>query len=470
MKTKKTVIAVLAAMLVITIALIVGCIEPQDVVSVVKPDIEDNYQIPEGKGIVRFKISDSDARTILPDNTATGLLLSAMFFDIKFTTNPGGTASYYPKEGDGSAAPTVKVIHGSINNVAISLPAGDYDVLITAYAEADGTTPIAGWTSTTSITITSGVNNPTAINANLIGFTNGSKTGTFIPNINIPAASYNANLNIKGYGNAQDINIPLTNSATFSTSQTLPSGYYIVTISLSQSHYQTRQYIYALHIYPAMSSKMPALTGLPSSLTQNEFEVAFEVGSEPLDNDTDIPASKWYGYGNLIDVDDPEPTNLSMGFGGWYTDSMFTTFWNKNTSRVKTTGVTLYANYVASGTPGSNPFNITFTITDQAGTSVVTSDVYSISRDDFTSGATGSAIVIELDGTWDTVLWSVSGLDNAVVDNHTSSNILYINNSSDFWPALAGGSFDVTLRSAIKGGAPYTPDPPNNSVTITVTD
>jgi len=469
MKTRKTVIAVLAAVLVISIALIVGCIEPQDAVSVVKPVIEDNYQIPEGKGIVRFKISDSNARTILPDNTSTGLQVSAMYFDIKFTTTPGNVSSYYPKEGDGLAAPVAKVIHGSINNVAISLPAGNYDVLITAYAESTGATPIAGWTSTTPLAITSGVDNPVAVNANLTGFTNGNKNGTFIPNITIPAAPYTANLNIKGYGNVEDRNIPLTNNATYNTAQTLPSGYYIVTISLSQLHYQTIQYIYALHVYPAMSSKMPALSVVPVSLTQNEFAITFNIGSEGLDNTSLFASPVYYGFGHYIDIADPHPTNTGMGFGGWYKDAGFSTLWVKNSERVKNTQ-TLYANYVPSGSPGSNPFNITFSITDLGSGAVVSSDLYTISRDDFTSGITGSSITISLSGTWDTVLWSVSGLTNAVVDDHTNSNVLVINNSQDFWPALSGGSFDVTLRSAVKNSANYTPDHPNNVITITVTD
>jgi hypothetical protein len=117
--------------------------------------------------------------------------------------------------------------------------------------------------------------------------------------------------------------------------------------------------------------------------------------------------------------------------------------------------------------PGSSAFNITITITDAVNGSTVSSTpaTPTISRGDFVSGST---LTISLSGTWDSVLWSIDGISNTVVDSHVTANKLVITNSQDFWPALAGSSFDVILRSAIKGKEDYTPA--NNRFTVTVTN
>jgi hypothetical protein len=117
--------------------------------------------------------------------------------------------------------------------------------------------------------------------------------------------------------------------------------------------------------------------------------------------------------------------------------------------------------------PGSSAFNITLTITDAANGSTVSSTpaTPTISRGDFISGST---LTISLSGTWDSVLWSVDGISNTIIDSHVTANKLIITNSQDFWPALAGSSFIVIVRSAIKGGEDYTPA--DNRFTVTVTD
>jgi len=114
---------------------------------------------------------------------------------------------------------------------------------------------------------------------------------------------------------------------------------------------------------------------------------------------------------------------------------------------------------------GSVPFNITFTITDEAAASVVgPGGAISIARGNFTNG---SSVSLTLSGTWDSVIWRIDGISDTVTASHVTAGTLTITNAGDFWPALSGGSFKV-YAVGVKGGKIYAPV--NNFVTITVTD
>jgi len=260
MKTKRTLITVLTAALLVSAALIIGCSSPGDGMS---PDQggggagqkNDNFQIPPGKGVIRINVSDKNSRTVLPDNTVSGIRVEDMVFDIVFT----GVSNNLNWPGTGTY-----LNYTQLTNIPISLVADTYDILLTAYEDAIVKVPIAGWSAgapdypSGGYQISSG-GDETAT-ANLIGFTNGNAEGKFSYSFNVPAGSYTASalvINGTTKGSFTDgATIPLNpGTTTANADYSLPSGYYIVRATFSQTDHITKQYMQAVHIYPAMTSK-----------------------------------------------------------------------------------------------------------------------------------------------------------------------------------------------------------------------
>jgi hypothetical protein len=459
MKTKKSVIAVLTVTLLVTAVLIVGCMNPMDGISYQGGNSADSYKAPAGKGVVRFNLSDNNARTILPDLTTTPL--SGMYFDVRFTP-ASGPVTYFP--GYAATAPATKATLAQLDNIAISLDAGTYTAMITAYDNAAGATPIAGWTSTTgAISITASQAN-TPVTVNLTGFVNGTDDGIFSYSITIPDVTYTTTLNITGYGNAYPgSSVILDADDINAASIPLPSGYYIVKVTSSETYYQTQEYTEALHIYPIMTSTMTPLN-TPAALVKNIFQVDFDLASELVSNGTAFGIRN-IGYANVIGtVANPAPTNPSTAFGGWFKEVGLTTPWTTFATDRVFTDQTMYAKFVPAGTPGTSTFIITFTFADLA--SPATPSSASISRATFNGGSTVTLTLAPPPGpgnTWDSVTWTIGGTD---FSSHVNgSGQLVINNSADFYSILAANFFVVSIV-ADKGGVPYSPPP----VTITVTN
>jgi hypothetical protein len=115
--------------------------------------------------------------------------------------------------------------------------------------------------------------------------------------------------------------------------------------------------------------------------------------------------------------------------------------------------------------PGSAGFTITFTFNDQMGTVTPSSTVINRGTFNEDNQVTLTLVPPTGGGTWSNVEWSIGGIAPAVIAGNSSGNSLTINNSSGFWPILAGASFDVTVTARLNG-VPYSSAP----VTITVAD
>ena len=496
MKTKKTVIAVLTATLLVSAMLIAGCIDQLDEITVkVKDkdnevtivgdsdvdvadvDVADNqipYKIPVGKGVVRFKITDNNIRTILPDfsqyDDLSGNKIANMHFDIEFTrhVSGGGTGDgdiiYFPGDGtvdpgDFSTKPSSKATYSQVTSPITILNNGYYGYKITAYDDNNGTVTIAGFTSTTDISVSSGTIGSASVT--LIPFMDGSFNGNFYYGVTIPVDTYNTKtLSIYAYNNLTTpiVNgvITLNEDGTKKTATiSIPSGYYIVKVTIGKNHYLTRQHTEALHVYPGFTSKMTDLV-IDTPLVQSEFELSFNMNGKTNTNNTDNFNPRYVNYG--AKANDPgTPIANGYGFDGWFENQAGSgSAWDFATRLILSTR-TLWAKW--HQTAG---FAITMEEPEeQAGTPEFTSDT-SLDRD----GLTGIGY-IELtfnapeDGTssWDTnsVVWSINPSVDALADlPNYHSNSLRIYNGGNFSTLLSPGNLSFTVSVTAKiNNKPY---------------
>jgi len=356
MKTKKTVIAVLTVMLLISAALIIGCLD--DVVSL-KQGTEDetNYVIPPGKALVKFKFSDIDARTILPDSSSTGFEIENMFFDVVFSTTSNFSANAVlalPNNGSPITAidPTANKLSHSAITTPITVSTGSYYIMLTAYNLADPSVldfvPIARYTSDSAILLTA-TGTTTNVPIKLAGIVDGTKNGILEYTTNINSGYTTKTLNVlKKDGTPLDspINITLVAGARPPLEQSLPSGYYLVKITAAETDCVTEQITEAVHIYPAMTSRITF--NATSAPVQNKFTVTFDKNTSTLTVSgggayfsTGDGKPQTVYYANKVTAPSTNPTVTDSGweFKGWYTDAGVTIPYDFTTRIIATTTI-----------------------------------------------------------------------------------------------------------------------------------
>jgi len=474
MRTKKTVIAVLAAVIVISAALIVGCIEPQGGTTA-KLEFEDNYQIPEGKGIVRFKITDDGLRTILPAITSA----SSQVYTITF--EKGGTTLYHPStDGTGTTSSGAKIAYGNINNSPLEVDVGTYTVTLTGWDPTTPTIPITGWTGSVSIDQAA-----KPVTAYLKGIVDGQNTGKFAYDITLPAG-VSSTFTATKYGTSTTIPIALTAGIQNAPSPvTLDSGYYTVKLLVSETFYQTRSYVYILHIYPEMTSTMTALS-VPS-LIKNTFDVTFSLNGETWDS-TGSPSytgntTQHILYGlYATSPGTPKATSgasfikwntLAAGNGNDWLDADFAT------NRILA-DVSLSAQWLAAGTKGDINTTIYFNVNDLASGQVSATASATISRNFASNGTVTFTLAAPAaplgGGTWSDILWHVGGSEyeyqNPGPTFVNASGELIINQSGEFNGILAGTGnidYEVTVTALLSGNTLNANGPYSATATIHVT-
>jgi hypothetical protein len=444
MKTRKTVVVVLMATLLVLAALIAGCMSPA-LEETSNKDAENSYQPPpEGKGIVRLKIiDDSNARTILPLPDITNRT-----FDVVFTSSTGTTANNVNLTGRTYA----QLTGGGFSQ---SLDPDSYNVSVTAYDSSSNA--IAGWSRATPLAVSAGAS--VTVSAVLVPYTSGG-TGTFAFNIT-PSSTVGAVTSFDIFSYADDDSVsgyPKTLAAASNSTETLPSGYYLVKVRASLTNYQTMEYIHALHIYQHMTSTMDALT-VPA-LVKNVFTITYDLdgGDDTGGNFSDsTPSTEIVKYGNFTTGKGGSlaPVGTSDTFEGWYTAANGGgTKWTlgNGAGATRVTGdTTLYANWIAAGSPGNATFAITFPIDEQA---LVTGDT-TISRAAIYGGGTLALTLTAppAPASWTDIEWRLSGTPITGTPLTDGGRTLTINNSVTFWELLAG---PITVNVSGKiGGVPY---------------
>jgi len=452
MKTRKTVIAVLITALLISAALIVGCYDQVDELS--GKDTEENYQIPEGKGIIKLKISDNNARTIMP----TAFPLADMYFTITCTATSGGANATYP--------PTGRVKYTAPVNIVLSN--GTYTVVVSAYDDYDSgdTTvgvPIAGYTEAGVV-----INNASEdVTANLIGVTSGTDKGTFHYDVAFTAPTNGDNTSIAYTSRIMqvwtytspvqvggDYNIGTTSAGNIQ----LNPGFYTVKIILQANKCQDRVIENILHIYPSMTSYYGE-SGTPMTLPapiQNNFTVNFSLDGVTQDT-TSLTLTQ--NVANAGYASSPgSPDSATHIFQNWVTAQGGSTVFIFATTRIfKDT--TIYAKWTPKD--GAN-ITITFEIVDPGSGTISNHsemNVGATSYDRYTYGYLSSEgqqlkfvttlynAVWKLNGTGLTASTTTNTDDTIVIDGNSSPD-----HNSSVLSTLASGTHRITVTGNVTSG------------------
>jgi len=492
MKTKKMVFAVLiTAILLISAALIVGCINPQDGVFA-KPEVKDSdYQIPAKKGIVKINLSSEHARTILPDADDIPAVTN-LFFDVAFTADAsvsGNTATSitYPPSGD-------KYSYTLFNKVPFVLTPGTYNILITAYKAINGSGTIAGWSNEVlgiaAYTVGTSVIEVGSDSApiNLMAFSD-LGTGSFQYSINYaalaasglltPLAYTSQTLEIYNYGTSTLAKpaIPLNAAGTVTTATiSLPSGYYEVKVILEANNCQDRVVKNVMHIYPGLTSKYTN-NSIPAP-NQDTFTVDFSLNGQAANGTDstyleDLSGSAGPDYTDYSGRDHQypisnaglvlspgNPTNNGYNFLGWFQKADGTEPWTIATSKVYRDR-TLYAKWEPKS---GAKFTIAFSIIDSM-TITPTVNILSgldspadpVSYADILAG--NKSITFALSGgTFTDIAWEIGTF------TQTGGTTFTINDSSTFLEELVHGSHDIFV-SGKRNNAPW-----SNTISFTFTN
>jgi len=513
MKTRKIVFTVLTVMLLISAALIAGCIDPEngkaDELNVGKDDadVQDgDVSIPAKKGAVRINLGGTDARTILPDFTPFTVdsnNIAGMFFRVIFTPvdnkagdNPQATITY-PSSG--------YLSYSGFNNVPIVLAVGWYQVLITAYNNNAGnasTIAIAGWGPTAAnydgaYQVTSGVvttiQGKSSSTPNLIAITDGTTNGSFYYNVSYSSLTSPVYTTPVAYTAKQLIIVDKTSTIVGGPSAgtpidldtitgaptatiSLPSGYYTVTVKLTASNCQDREVINAMHIYPGMTSRY-APSPIPAP-NQNKFTVKFftngvtpgGAGNTYLQDMTGSGGDNYTGRDTQFPINNAsalvsspgDPVNAGYDFGGWWTEgsgggAVSGTQWTIGTTQVyKDTA--LYAKWTAKeGMKSIITFDTASQVNINAVTTIIVGGTVSsapVTLADIVDGVKRITITVTgFDNTTQT--WK---FDGGTTVGTTGSATLIIDSSSTFLNQLFMNNNVLNVKDDL-----------NNSANITIT-
>jgi uncharacterized repeat protein (TIGR02543 family) len=495
MKTRKTVIAVLSAVLLISAALIVGCMNQLD--GITDNVAEDNYQVPEGKGLIRFKFADFNARTILPDNNSvTGLALANMKFDVVYTGTAGGntTVKYYPvsvaSPGDRpTAAEKASLSAGKLPPIALT--ADSYTIVVTAFT-ANGATAVAEWSSLTddvyvpSGKVTVGGGTAVDVTANLVAIFAASSTnptvaqGTFsyvLDILDLPAVSatqlttlaYTAKtLDVENLNTSAIVSKDFDDDPLIATIN-LDAGYYIVTFTLEADHCHDRVVEHIMHIYPGMTSRL-GITGSPETIpapNQNQFTVRFNLQSvadtTTIPNYTSNITNIFVNNADSLSTTSAYkgvPSNAGYTFNGWYDAPTSGTLVTATIAAKKIfKDEQVYAQWTPIVTDGVD-ITVTFVISDptnisvDGGTSGTT--LTSISYQDIVDAT--ESIVITVTGLTSVTSWNIDG----TVFGGTSA-VVTIDDTFTYLSQLSYGTHVINVRGIVGASTPY-----SENITFTV--
>jgi len=504
MKTRKTVIAVLTAMLVISAIFIVGCIEQVGELTVKKVDqkgegtvvdTEDGGgQVPVEKGKVKLNFSERNARTIFPD--LTSFPLATMVYDVAFTsTTPANSANNE----------TLTKVSFTDATAPVDLNVDTYNISIHAYKSGVPPVLIAQWDNTltagmsgdddisagVAVTSSSGY---VSVTANLVGLTNGAAQGKFTYNVTYPALpsggtqltglSYTSAvlevLNSDGIPLSSAISRNLTvatnNSIADASAILLDSGFYIVRVTLVASKCQNRVVEEIIHIYPEMMTRFgnnanaTTSPNTPISIpapNQNEFTVIYNANATgvTVDDDTNY-TSGTYTESDIANASPTTniapPTATGYTFSGWYQEVGLSTPWTPGSSRVFKDR-TIYARW-GNGIGNSITFNTSspMTLNGYVVDGATSTDVHNGTTtygkivDGYnSSGSTVyDALKFVLDGgTFTNIVWTFDGVNVTSYSDSSTHQILTINSSSSLiLPAkFTNGVHYLTARGELDG-------------------
>jgi len=328
MKTKKTLLAVLTAVLVM--ALIISCANPFENEN--PNGNNEQLPVPEGRTLVRLSFGNSNARTIYPDTSAFVDPEDFGNFILKVVNTSDNATETLATPFDDYCVYTDFDVGGS---GVFDLTSGkNYTFTIYAFVDDSETFDLDDPLSCKPIAMGSkSVTNLSTSNAGIVielnEIINGTNTGTFAWDVDVATNDYaTASLTlatVAAPGTAVRT-IDLVANSTDSD-PTIPSGYYRMVITLTKAKHQTVYVRETIHIYAGLTTTYDAT--LPA-LRSNWHQVDFDYDGATTDGPTDTEAE----HGTTIavayatekgDSDPPENTgDTTKVFGGWYYDSGYT--------------------------------------------------------------------------------------------------------------------------------------------------
>jgi len=387
MKTKKVVSAVLTATLLIFALLVSSCMDLAG--EMAKNDAEDNYQVIQGKGLVRFKISkEGTARTVFPDTDISKMHFAFIFHD-KNGVNPDIP---FPTNGTDTVQLTGVNAVTNGGTAAFSIDEGTYFVTINAYNSSgvNSANLISGVTvkntGDAGYTVNGSTCNIAATLKGEITKTPSPKQGLFTYNITLPSLPTNSNTAIEkfvknahtldvfpypytGVGDTSAIGGPINLLTPGNTANTtgisINSGFYVIRVVCKADYCQDRVVTEVMHIYDNLTTNFEE--SVPA-FAQNKFTVKFSLngvtdntgfmdtyGEQEVENAD--PAVRPYASGDFVD---PEDITSMQDFVGWFNASGGTTPWNF-TNKIYTDDVTIYAHWESAAGFGDVDISIVFT-------------------------------------------------------------------------------------------------------------
>jgi len=464
MKTRKTVIAVLSAVLLISAALIVGCIGQFEGASIKEAE-EDNFVVPKRKGLIKFKINDGRARTIMPTADLDTMHFKFIFIDSDTVTGPHTIT--WPVSG------TVEYS----SSISIYLPEETYTVDINAYSDSDGNSAhlITSWSSGAT-TYQVNTNTSTPIDAYLTGDVTSGANGKFnyhitIPNIAPPAITdldnYTKTLTILTHDDSTEADLfeadgitPVTNPIILDAADginfnaddiVLDAGQYYVYVKLTADHCQDRVIKNVMYIY----RNLPTNYGTSDDsievphIVQNEFTVRFHSGTTP---DNGVTGGSFTGgimdiiYNNAEKATNPfsSPTHNDYTFVGWFKEPGYVNGWNWNTLIFKDTEIYAYWQAIQG-----MDVTIHFDILDGGINAIVPDGNNPVGSFSYDAIAGNSAsVVLKFTTSLTSASWNLDGVPLAATQTSIPNDTLTISKTSNssILNRLASGTHIINLK------------------------
>ena len=396
MKTRATkcgIFAALAAVLLITAALVTSCVEPVGPGGLTVSQGGRN-SAPPGMGYIQLNIQNdkSGARTVLPTTGPTILEYLVI-----------------ARVGSASPAASQRIAAAAISTTPVTVPTGTYNVEVQGFTTVGGTT-VATLGSTSGVVVTSSTAGSASVTQHEV--IDGTGTGTFAWNFTFPIGSDtvgSATMTVSSWGSEGNA-IPSTlvnatlNTASASGSETLPSGNYYVDVTLAKTDHRSQTYREIVRVYNTLTSTWTKSNF--HSLSSNVYTVTY------VDSDGNGAATvNNVAHGDLL-TEPTTPTYTGNTFGGWFRDdSAFLKPWTFATDKVLG-DLSLYAKWTPTATGSINvTVSYSFGVTGQTFT-LTPNPLPPFSLDDIYDG--GGSITVTLDNTGTifnaaSVKWTYSG-------------------------------------------------------------
>ena len=466
------VFAALTAVLLLSAALVISCVEPISLGGFTVPQEKGQtpFVPPEGMGCVSLNIGGGDARTIRP---ASGDFIASATafekFDVSFTAVSPGTGTTVPVNGIIATddPDPVATAYQNLTGRSFTLTAGQYNVEIWAYEDEDDTakTGAVAYGKSTTVTVVAGTtSNSVSIDLKEISTTTHGGTGTFAWALTPGDNTDEVLLTLTTYPDGDEVTGFTEEDITSNLSGTaaLAPGFYRVSVALSGTNTKNQTITEILHIYQGMTS---TYSGTLPDLGINVYTITYTLGyTSTWTPDTGAT----FIHGSKI-IEPTEPTRDGYVFEGWFNESGTTSAFDFDKYYIR--NQIMYAKWVAN----TAPYTVTITFNPHKGENApdislhndtdneaIVGLTYTIDRDD------PIVITFSVDtpatGAYSNYSWTVAGDGNEDYVSTTSSIAL------DFKELALKVAGPVRVNvEAIWTLLDYT-EPVNNWVEITVDD